>query len=94
MEVKHKLTGDRGSFYIEENDKRIGTMTYTFDKAGIIIVEHTKVHKEFEGRGIGRRLVSAVVKYARENNYKIIPHCPYTKKVLESSNEYNDILYK
>lgn len=94
MDVKHKSSNDKGYFYIEENSKRLGTMTYTFDKNGIVIVEHTRVDKDFEGRGIGRQLVNAVIEYARKNHYKIIPHCPFTKKVLESSTEYNDILYK
>jgi len=38
--------------------------------------------------------VEKVVEYARNENKKIISHCPYAKNVLEATKEYEDILKK
>lgn len=53
---------------------------------------HTVVKQEFGGRGIAKRLVIAVIEEARKQNKKINPICSYAKKMMESSDEYKDVL--
>lgn len=55
-------------------------------------ITHTVVKQEFGGRGIAKRLVLAVIEGARKNNKKINPICSYAKKMMESSDEYKDVL--
>ena len=55
-------------------------------------ITHTVVKQEFGGRGIAKRLVLAVIDEARKNNKKINPICSYAKKMMESSDEYKDVL--
>ena len=55
-------------------------------------ITHTVVKQEFGGRGIAKRLVLAVIDAARKNNKKINPICSYAKKMMESSDEYKDVL--
>ena len=55
-------------------------------------ITHTVVKQEFGGRGIAKRLVLAVIEAARKNNKKINPICSYAKKMIESSDEYKDVL--
>ena len=55
-------------------------------------ITHTVVKQEFGGRGIAKRLVLAVIEVARKNNKKINPICSYAKKMIESSDEYKDVL--
>ena len=55
-------------------------------------ITHTVVKQEFGGRGIAKRLVLAVIEEARKQNKKINPICSYAKKMMESSNEYKDVL--
>jgi predicted GNAT family acetyltransferase len=50
------------------------------------------VKQEFGGRGIAKRLVLAVIEEARKQNKKINPICSYAKKMMESSDEYKDVL--
>ena len=45
------------------------------------------------GKGLGKELVAAAVKFARENGMKILPLCPYAKKIIEKSKEFHDVLY-
>lgn len=94
MEIKHHDTEHKGAFYIEENGQRVGEMTYVHAGPGKIIIDHTEVHSSMEGKGVGKQLLAAAVKYARENNLKIVPLCPYAKRVMEKSpDEYKDVLF-
>ncbi|MCE3225961.1 MAG: family N-acetyltransferase [Bacteroidetes bacterium] len=91
MEVKHRDEKPKGAFYIEENGKEIATMTYVFAGEGRFIIDHTVVDQAYEGKGLGRQLVKAGVGFARKNHLKIIPLCPYAKRILEKTPEYSDI---
>jgi uncharacterized protein len=44
---------------------------------GRLAVFHTEVDPKFEGRGLAKLLLAELVRYARENELKIIPLCPY-----------------
>jgi hypothetical protein len=37
-------------------------------------------------------MVAQAVTYARENNIKIIPLCPFAKKVFDKTPEFRDVL--
>ena len=55
-------------------------------------ITHTVVKQEFGGRGIAKRLVLAVIEEARKQNKKINPICSYAKTMMESSDEYKDVI--
>lgn len=93
MEVKNEFNEKRGVFFIEENGLRIATMTYTFAGPTKFIIDHTEVNPGNEGKGLGKLLVKAGVEFARANNYKIMPLCPYAKSVFDKTKEYQDVLF-
>ena len=93
MEVKNKNDGKRGVFYIEDDGKEIGLMHYIFAGPGKMIIDHTEVNDEYEGKGLGMQLVKAGVAYARENNMKIIPLCPFAKKIFDITPAFADVLF-
>jgi predicted GNAT family acetyltransferase len=37
-------------------------------------------------------MVSAAVEYARENDIKIVPVCPFVKEIIDETPEYQDVL--
>jgi predicted GNAT family acetyltransferase len=90
-EVQHKGGPEAGRFYIEENGKIAALMEYSID-GNTLIIEHTVVKPEFEGKGYGRRLVDHAAGYAREHKYKVDPVCVYANKVMHKTEEYRDIL--
>ena len=92
MEVKSLITEKKFFFYIEENNKRIATMVCSFAGDTKFIIEHTEVDPAYEGKGLGKLLVKAAVDFAREKQYKVIPLCPYAKKVFDKALEYRDVL--
>ena len=92
MQIQHDEHGKKGAFYIEENGEWIAEMTYFRAAPDVITIDHTEVDEKLRGEGIGEDLVKAGVEYARANNLKIRPVCPYTRKVIDATPEFQDVL--
>lgn len=92
MNIQRNETKDKGRFYIEENGKQLALMTYRKSGAGKITIDHTEVDDSLQGKGIGKDLVETGVKFARENNLKIVASCPFAKKVIDETPEFQDVL--
>lgn len=92
MEIKHKQTETKGSFYVELDGKVVGEMTYSIANPNLIIIDHTEVGEELKGKGAGVQMLNAAVEYAREHQIKIIPLCPFVKSVFDKKEEIRDVL--
>lgn len=68
-------------------------MTYSKAGPGKFIIDHTEVDESSKGQGVGYQLVEAAVVYARENNQKIMPLCPFASAVFRKKSEYKDLLF-
>lgn len=92
MNIERIEHGSKGAFIIKLNNERLAEMTYS--KAGdkLIIIDHTEVSDVLRGKGAGIQLVRAAVEYARTNQIKILPLCPFAKSVFDKSPEFNDVL--
>ena len=75
--IAHEETDHRGAFFVERNGKRVAEMTYSRVNAALIIIDHTEVAASLGGQGVGRRLLDAVVDWARETQTKILTTCPF-----------------
>ncbi len=93
MDIKHEKSGDKGGAFVAAQDGRnAGKMTYRKSGDSEITVDHTEVHDDFRGEGVGKKLLMNVVDYARTNNIKIVPQCPYVKSVFDKEPELRDVL--
>ncbi|MBX2905358.1 MAG: N-acetyltransferase [Taibaiella sp.] len=92
MDVKQKNAEAKGWFYIEYEGKEIAAMHYVWAGTDKMIIDHTEVDEAYEGRGLGKQLVHAGVAYARANDVKIIPLCPFAKGVFDRVEAYRDVL--
>jgi uncharacterized protein len=92
MEIKSEQSGDKRIFFIEADGKRPGQMYTSMRDPAHMIIEHTEVSDVLKGKGAGKQLVAAGVDYARKNHLKIIPLCPFARKVFEKVTEYQDVL--
>ncbi|WP_026729411.1 GNAT family N-acetyltransferase [Flavobacterium denitrificans] len=93
MEIQQINDTRRGYFEAIEDGKQAGKMTYTWAGDSKFIIDHTEVSPEFNGKGVGKKLVMASVEYARANNLKIIPLCPFAKSVFDKVEEIRDVLF-
>lgn len=87
--------------YIQENNRfvvlndakiEIGEMTWSNAGETMIIIDHTYVDDAYRGQGIAEKLVSLGVTYAREQQKKVMPLCPFAKKEFDRKPEYQDVL--
>lgn len=92
MKIQREEHGKKGAFFIEENGEWVAELTYYREGMRKMVVDHTAVASRLKGKGVAKALVQSAVKFARKNNLLIKPTCPFVKKVLESSEEYEDVL--
>ena len=84
---------ENNQFYLgEDAEHALAEITFVPTGADKIIIDHTYVSEVLKGQGVGKQLVQKVVEYARQENKKIIPLCPFAKGIMTKSNEYSDVL--
>ena len=91
FEIRREEKGSDGAYFIEDDGKRIGEMTYR-KRPGKILIIHTGVEKAYARHGLGLKLVIRGVEDARKGGYKIKPYCPFAKKVIEGNPDLHDVL--
>lgn len=91
--IEHQRSGHRGAFLWVQDGKRLAETTYTV--AGTrVIIDHTDVDEVLRGKKVGEQLVRAAVEWARAENVKLLPLCPFARSVFEKTPEYADVLAK
>ena len=91
-QVTHVASGHRGAFVFEIDGKRLAEMAYSIAGDQMIIIEHTDVDASLRGTGAGKKLLAALVDWARAEHKKVIPICPFAKSVFEKTPEFQDVL--
>ena len=94
LEIKHKESSTRGMIYMEDASGITSELTYTKKENRILIIDHTQTRTELEGRGLASMLVKHSVEFARKNNYKIDPLCPFAEVQFDINKDFRDVLVK
>jgi uncharacterized protein len=87
-EVVRNSAADRFELHI---DGVLCVLDYrrTSDK---LIIYHTEVPPPYQGRGLAARMTRAALNFARCQNLKVEPRCPYTMAFMQKHPEYSDLL--
>lgn len=93
MEIIQENDEKRGTFKAITDGKEAGSMTYTWAGPTKFIIDHTDVNPDFKGKGVGKQMVMKAVAYARTNQLKIMPLCPFAKSVFDKNAEIGDVLF-
>ncbi len=91
MKITHQNGTSDGTFFATEDNRTIGEMTYVWSGKNHFIIDHTEVIDEYQGQGIGKKLVEKAVEFARENNCTIYPQCPFAHEIFDQNPSYNDV---
>ncbi len=91
VKIEREDTGSKGRFVIYENDEMAGEMTYVWAGNHKIIIDHTGVEEKFGGKGFGKKLVMKAVEFARESDLKILPLCPFAKRIFDLDKTIQDV---
>ena len=87
-----QLKETKGNFYVSVDGQQEGKMTFEFAGNDKIIIDHTEVNPGHTGKGYAKKMVAKAVEFARDKNIKIIPLCPFVKKVFDETPEFRDVL--
>ena len=93
MKIEQFNTDKKGFFKATEQEDTAGRMTYTWAGPDKMIIDHTEVTPAFSGKGVGKQMVLAAVKYARENHVKILPLCPFARSIMEKDSALQDVRF-
>ena len=92
MKIQQKDDDKTGMFFIEQDDKIVAKLVYSWRGKDRIIIEHTEVKDVLKGKGTGKELVAKSVEFAREKGVKIIPFCSFAKSIIDKTDEFQDVL--
>jgi len=90
--VEHQESEAQGAFFIQKNGQRLAEMTYSRTNATLIIIDHTDVDPSLSGQGVGRKLLNALVAWARATGTKVLPLCPFAKSQFDKDASIRDVL--
>lgn len=95
METTKVVLGNvKGEVQLFSDDKKAGKMDISVI-GNKLTVYHTEVDDEYAGNGFAKLLLNQLVSYARENDLKIVPLCPYVHAQFKRNpEEYNDVWLK
>ncbi|MEM8527600.1 MAG: GNAT family N-acetyltransferase [Bacteroidota bacterium] len=90
--VQKQDDGKHGKYFILEEDTEVASMTFTWAGTQRLIIDHTEVDVSQKGKGLGLKLLQAVVKDARAKGVKILPLCPFANAMMRKHPELQDVL--
>jgi predicted GNAT family acetyltransferase len=92
IEIKQIKDDTKGRFSAMDEGKQAGAIFYTSAGETKMILDHTEVNDAYRGQSISKKILMYIVEFARENNIKIIPLCPYAKSVFDKTESIRDVL--
>jgi predicted GNAT family acetyltransferase len=90
--ITRNEAGPRGGFIYTRDGRRLAEMTYSRSSDSLIIIDHTEVDDSLKGQGIARRLLDALVAWARETGTKVMATCPYARAQFAKDPSIRDVL--
>ena len=70
----------------------VGFVEYDAVGTESILIKHTEVETQHEGKGYGSELVRRVLDDARSRGLTVIPICPYALNYVRRHPEYRDVV--
>ena len=78
-------------FEAHAGDELLGVIEY-IPLPGKVIATHTEVSEEYEGQGVGSRLVAGALDLLRDDGRLVQPMCSYVAAFLRKHDEYADVV--
>lgn len=82
---------ERHRYEVHVGGTLAGILAYTVrDEA--VLMPHTVVEPQFEGRGLGGLMAERALDDARERGLKVIPQCWFVAAYIEKNPQYADLV--
>jgi uncharacterized protein len=87
-----KLTVNESIHHLElAVEGSIAFIQYKLIRKTLFLI-HTEVSPALEGKGVGSAIVQKALQFAKDNNYNIVPICPFVQSYLKRHKEWNEIV--
>lgn len=74
-----------------DEGKYCGKITYVKSGKDVVVIDHTIVEPDEQGKGYAGMLVERMVDRAKRENIKIIPLCSYARVQFDKNEEYQKV---
>ena len=91
IHIEHEESDGRGAFFVVNQGARLAEMTYTRADETLVIIDHTEVHQSLRHLGIARKLLDALVAWARQAGTRVMATCPYARAQFEKDPSIRDV---
>src|SRR6478735_488398 len=82
---------DRSRYEAFVDGKLAGFAQYVM-RGGRIVLVHTEIHDEFEGKGVGSALAKGALDDLRSRGLPVVPLCPFIAGYIGRHPEYRDLV--
>jgi predicted GNAT family acetyltransferase len=82
---------ERHRFEARVDGRFAGVISYRPGPDALVLV-HTEIEPEFEGKGVGTALVRGALDVLRTRGTRIVPRCPFVAAYVRRHPEYQDLV--
>lgn len=93
IDIRYDEEKNRSVAFDTEKEMIVGVCELVLDE-DTFVIEHTEVNSDYKGLGIAKKLVDKIVEEMRIKGKKLKATCSYAQKVLDTSDEYSDVVIK
>ena len=83
---------DARRYRLMSDGEEVGYSEYDPIASASILIKHTEVLPEHEGKGLGSQLVRQMLDDIRTQGKTVIPICPYTLNYIRRHREFLDLV--
>ncbi|WP_133131342.1 GNAT family N-acetyltransferase [Legionella yabuuchiae] len=91
LDIKHDKKSQR---FVVEIEKKESELKYKKINDETLDFFTTFVPDEHREQGIASEITEFALRYAKNNNYKVIPSCPFVKSYIDDHPEYQELVVK
>lgn len=75
----------------DDNGVYCGKITYVKNGKNVMVIDHTIVEPEHQGKGYAGMLLEKMVEKAKNEKKTIVPLCSYARVKFENNKEYQEV---
>ena len=88
MPLRHNTALNRYEFDVEGGE----ALAFYRLADGVMTFTHTEVPAHLRGRGLGSRMMQAVLQDVRAQGLKVVPRCSFVSSYITRHPEFSDLL--
>ena len=92
MTIQARHDPEQKRFAAALNGGQEAVLEYAPAGAKTLEYKSTFVPEQEREQGIGEELVLYALDYARDNDYRVIPTCPFVRHVVDEHPEYGELM--